>query len=126
MKLENLIFLENDPVAQRMVASWPTVKSIGKNKKKLTFDAIEEWAEKSGVMIESALERWPSLFSNKICYPGGRVDPLAIKYVQRKFARKMGILGDDEEKGSKTSTPNATGTGEEAKTEPQKANHASP
>ena len=113
MEIESLIFLEGDPIAQRLVAAWP---QAGSGKRKVTFDVMEKWADIANVRIEHVLERRISLFKNGICGPDGKVDENALKYVRSEIVRRMGITkrGKEEPKGAaKAPAVGSTGQSQE-------------
>ncbi len=90
MNPEALVLLENDDMAQRLVAAWPRVLAPGEALVAGTEDLIfQRWSSLSRVPALLVADLAPMLFGNDICSRTGSSDPMALGYITQRLLREI-------------------------------------
>ena len=110
MESEQLVFLANDAIAQRLAVAWANSQAEDGSTGAQLF---ENWAQSAGVSVTEARRAGHALHANQICFEadGVRVThPKALSYIRGTMqadAVKKGILPKPAPKHKPTAEPRA-------------------
>jgi|SRR5918992_2367329 hypothetical protein len=97
MKIESLVLIEGDLLAQRLIATWPQLAAAYRDNGAalelqdigLKPGLIDRWSAMALVDEEDVARLAPALAAAEIILPDGEIAEPALAYIRRRLAEKI-------------------------------------